>query len=1137
VPPTREFYLGQNPARFPTGAIEGRQIKLDGDDAYEIRNYDRMPPFLMSIVSPGDHWMFISSTGALTAGRANPDRALFPYYTEDKIHDSAEVTGSKTILIVERLGRHYLWEPFSGCARGIYRIQRNLRKNFRGNKIIFEEANADLGLTFRYGWFNSERFGFIRKSRLVSTARSRVKVKILDGIQNLLPSGVGSQLQLDKSVLVDAYKKNELLPETGLGLFTLASIPIDRPEPAEALRATSVWSAGINARARLLSTTQLDDFREGRQIHNETDIRAQRGAYFVCAEITLGLGKTASWRIVADVHQGPSEIAATNKLLRQPARVERLVDDDIRRGDDELRRIVAQADGLQKTARPLSDARHFNNVLFNIMRGGVFLNGYNVDRADLAKFIHNADKEDVSSKANLDRLSREYLPLTFSRRHGDPSRPWNRFSISARAANYEGNWRDIFQNWEALATSFPGFTPGMICKFVNASTMDGYNPYRVSRDGFDWETVDPHDPWSHIGYWGDHQLIYLLKLLEILQRHEPATLADFLTREIFAYANVPYRIAPYDQLPVNPKETVHFRPDLDELTRKRVQQHGADGKLVWDRNGKVLLVNLTEKILVSVLAKLSNFVPEAGIWLNTQRPEWNDANNALVGNGASVVTLHHLRRYLAFCAEIFRPLPTTAIKISSEVRRLMEEITATLERHRRLLTAPLTDRQRRLILDHLGRAGSRYRERVYQNGLSEGGAILPAELQTFFSAALAWIDHSIRANRRPDALYHSYNLISLDRPGVVAIRRLYEMLEGQAAALTSGCLAPEESLSVLRALRKSAMYQKIQRSYLLYPDRQLPRFTEKNNIAARDIGRSQLLRKLVADGSTTLIERDTAGHFHFNADFKNARDVEKALGNLAESGYSRLVKRDSPLVLEIFERLFDHQSFTGRSGAFFGYEGLGCIYWHMVSKLLLAAQESHERASQTGAPRTLIDALALCYRDIRAGIGDRKTPSEYGAFPMDPYSHTPGSGGARQPGLTGQVKEDILCRFGELGVKVREGRIHFEPRLLEKNEFLPRPSEWHYFDLAGKERKIKLPPGSLAFTYCQTPIIYIQSARSRLAVHRKSGVAQHPGTTLDAQTSRAIFQRTGEIIRVTFYAPIPSSNDPAAGGKQRLSRT
>ena len=48
------------------------------------------------------------------------------------------------------------------------------------------------------------------------------------------------------------------------------------------------------------------------------------------------------------------------------------------------------------------------------------------------------------------------------------------------------------------------------------------------------------------------------------------------------------------------------------------------------------------------LAKISNFIPEGGIWMNTQRPEWNDANNALVGNGVSMVTLYYLRRFLNF---------------------------------------------------------------------------------------------------------------------------------------------------------------------------------------------------------------------------------------------------------------------------------------------------------------------------------------------------------------------------------------------------------------------------------------------------------------------------------------------------------
>ena len=98
----------------------------------------------------------------------------------------------------------------------------------------------------------------------------------------------------------------------------------------------------------------------------------------------------------------------------------------------------------------------------------------------------------------------------------------------------------------------------------------------------------------------------------------------------------------------NPKQTVDFDPAQNELTGRRVQSKGSDGKLIWNAAGQIRLVNLTEKMLVSLLAKISNFVPEAGIWLNTQRPEWNDANNALVGNGTSMVTLYYLRRLPGF---------------------------------------------------------------------------------------------------------------------------------------------------------------------------------------------------------------------------------------------------------------------------------------------------------------------------------------------------------------------------------------------------------------------------------------------------------------------------------------------------------
>ncbi|HKW27719.1 MAG TPA: hypothetical protein VJT54_00140 [Verrucomicrobiae bacterium] len=1149
-----KLHLGRNPLRPNLDPIRGEQVALEGEEYYRIANYDRMRPFFMTVVSDADHWMFVSSNGALSAGRRNADLALFPYYTDDKIRDMVEVTGSKTILIVRR-GPDQIWEPFSERGQGIYRTRRNLYKNFRGNKLIFEEINEDLSLTFRYGWFNSNRFGFIRRAWLTNSGPGAARIELLDGLQNLMPCGTGSQFNLEYSTLLDAYKRSELIAETGLGLFRLSAIPVDRPEPAEALRTTTLWSLGLRRRTTLLSPLQLDHFRQGLPLRNETDVRGERGAYFVQTTMNLRRGRTVDWLLAADVGQGPSEVAVLNRLLRTPAHLGKLVQADVDQGTRELERIVSAADGLQKTARPLSNARHYSNTLFNVMRGGIFNDGYKLDPDDLLAFVTQADKKVAARHApffrrlpkpsrydetvttavatgdpQLERLCREYLPLTFSRRHGDPTRPWNRFSIATRDTegtrilNYEGNWRDIFQNWEALAVSFPGFVSGMICRFLNASTADGYNPYRITRNGIDWEVVDPHDPWSYIGYWGDHQIIYLLKLLEILNRHDATTLQGFLTRDVFTCANVPYRIKPYDALLANPKDTVVFDSRMEALVQQRVRAVGTDGKLVWDKRGQVRLVNLTEKLLVPVLAKLSNFIPEAGIWLNTQRPEWNDANNALVGNGASMVTLYHLRRHLTFCRDLFQGQADGRFRLSAPVAGFLGALNRILEQHRPLLAGKLTDRQRQRVLDDLGRAGSNYRQRIYQHGLSDQKiSIAGQKLIQFLDLALDWISHSIRSNRRPDGLFHAYNLVRFENRTGLPIRRLYEMLEGQVAVLSSGHLAAGESLAILTALRHSPMYRADQHSYLLYPNRQLPTFVEKNNVPTKEINRSTLLRKLLADGNRQLIERDPTGRVHFNGTVTNARDIRCILNQLAVGGYTRLVKRDAAMVLDLFERLFDHESFTGRSGTFFGYEGLGSIYWHMVSKLRLAVQETYFRALQAGASPRLLKQLAEHYYDICAGIGDYKTPEVYGAFPMDPYSHTPAQGGARQPGLTGQVKEDILCRFGELGVSIREGCIRFEPQLLRREEFLSSPARFSYFDVAGSARKLRLKTGALAFTYCQVPVIYQLAPKPCLTIEFADGGKQRQEALwLDRKNSRALFERADIIksIAVGDHLPI-----------------
>ena len=270
------------------------QVHIDNEAYFKISDSNEMRPFFMSIISDSNHWMFISSNGGLTAGRKNSEYALFPYYTDDKITESAEITGSKSIFQVTANGKTQLWEPFSQRFDGLYSIKRNLYKNSYGNKVIFEEINNDLGLTYRYQWNSSDRFGFVKTATLINTSNTTQNINLLDGIQNILPYGVGSDLQNACSNLVDAYKRNELDAETGMGIFALSAIIVDKAEPSEALKANVVWSVGLENPKYLLSSLQLKNFRNGNNITQEEDVKAEKGAYFICSTISLNPSETKS---------------------------------------------------------------------------------------------------------------------------------------------------------------------------------------------------------------------------------------------------------------------------------------------------------------------------------------------------------------------------------------------------------------------------------------------------------------------------------------------------------------------------------------------------------------------------------------------------------------------------------------------------------------------------------------------------------------------------------------------------------------------------------------------------------------------------------------------------------------------------
>jgi hypothetical protein len=288
------------------------------------------------------------------------------------------------------------------------------------------------------------------------------------------------------------------------------------------------------------------------------------------------------------------------------------------------------------------------------------------------------------------------------------------------------------------------------------------------------------------------------------------------------------------------------------------------------------------------MAKISNFIPAGGIWMNTQRPEWNDANNALVGNGVSVVTLCYLRRFLKFLDTFLNEAKVESVLISAELLAFVRGVHQSLTSHKKLLTSSITNRDRKNLMDGLGVAASNYRNKIYSQSFTNKKEKLHLkELTQLIHLTLDFIDHSLHANKRADGLFHSYNILSLQHNTEVSISHLSEMLEGQVAILSSGYLSPTDALQVLDSLRKSKLYREDQHSYLLYPNKQLPGFLSKNSIPSSAVSQSTLLSALIKDNNKLLLEQDVNGGFHFNGGLKNSTDLETVLDTLAKNGYTQ----------------------------------------------------------------------------------------------------------------------------------------------------------------------------------------------------------------------------------------------------------
>ena len=1119
---------------------------------YKIKDFDKLDPFLIAINSPYDHWMYISSTGCLTAGRQKPEYSIFPYVTDDILHRNNHFTGPVTIIKVKSEKKNVIWYPFSNRYREFDK-QRNLYKNSLGNVFLIEEVNHTLKLTFHYSWHSSKEYGFIRKAYLINDSDNDIDVELIDGFRNLMPSGVELRTQQEMSNLANAYKVSEFDEKLNCSFHYLNALLMDKPQPGENLYANIAWSHSTSSNKVSVNEKVIEKFLNGTPFKEEHKLMGKPGSYLINFSDNISPGEKIYWYTVVDVKKSQVDIEDLTYRISTLKNLGDSLDNSIVESYFNFEHVIGTGDGFQCTNYNINDLHHTANVTYNVLRGGTFKYNYNIEKGHIKSFLIRrnnkiyemckndidtlpsdfdinyligfADKKNVPS---LSRLCREYLPLYLGRRHGDPSRPWNHFNIKTNDTGgssilyYEGNWRDIFQNWEALGISYPNAWESMVSIFLNATTLDGYNPYRITSHGIDWEIIDKDDSWSNIGYWNDHQIIYLLKLLEHFYSFNQTKVINLFNKRIFSHANVPYKIKSFNDIRRNPKDTIDFDYKLNTSIVSLDEIIGSDGRLILNDKKEVYHSSMCEKMLILSLAKICNHVPGAGIWLITQRPEWNDANNALVGNGASMVTVYYLRRFLAFFLNLIDRNNNSEILFSLEVWNWFEATSKVIQKLDLARSNHFKDGGRMDYVSQLGKIYEEYRTSTYGvgfSGLCKGNL---KEVKVFLQIIISDIDKTIQSNQQKSGLFETYNTINIDVDNnKIDVEAMELMLEGQVAGLSLGLSDATEVITIVEEMLKSPLYREDMKSFILYPTKNTIPFLERNIISSDLIKKSKLLMILLRDCNNSIIEKDVSKNNRFNPNIRNRFDLENILELLqSEEQYQELVNKEKNLLIDIFEETFNHRNFTGRSGTMFSYEGIGSIYWHMVSKLLLAIQENFFKCRQDkDTSSKKLAKLGQLYYKVKDGLSSSKSPEEYGAFPFDPYSHSPSHSGAQQPGMTGQVKEEIITRFGELGYFVKDGCISFDNSLLKENEFLIQDKDFMFYNVLHNRIILRVKRGQLAFTICQVPVVYtlVDGKEKIEIIFNEKSKRIHSGKILDLDISKSIFDRTNEIKQIQLY--------------------
>ncbi len=682
---------------------KSERYHLNTDGSFVINDYNHSQAF--SNFFPGvagmwgiPMWVFYVNRGQgiSSFGIESKDRAILEFQPANKAYRMTSNQGFRTFVKIGQGGKEKFYEPFQNTIGVSSKIQR--RMIVTSHDLTIEDVNPALGLKFTVNYFTmpDEPFAaLVRRVKVENISAKAQSIQMVDGLPVILPYGMKDWLSKNMSRTVEAWVKVSNLKKRA-PYYQLNVEVADTPQVTHINEGNFYFAFDASSQGKTNLLAPIID--PACVFGQSTD--------FLVPENFLAEGKFAVSDEQYSSNRTPSAFSYAQFNLKPRGSKEIISLVGFAHDISQLNRIVARAGKKsfidQKAERNRGLIEGIKQMCFTRSASGAF------DHYCGQTFLDNVLRGGLP--VSLQTASGPVAFNVYSRKHGDPERDYNFFTLAPTYLSQgNGNFRDVNQNRRNDVWFNADVKDTAVVNFFSLQQADGYNPlvvrglmFSVHDTGAVEELVNrnieganrdklkelllkgfmPGDIFKALyqhelklkstpvqfmnevlgicqkqeladhgeGFWSDHWT-YNIDLLESYLSVYPENLRDILIdKKAFSFFFNNHYVLPRDHRYVHTKYGVRqYHSVVEREGETHAKQKGFKLR-TKNGQGEVYSTTLVVKILCLIANKAATLDPSGiGIEMEAEKPNWYDALNGLPGLlGSSISETFELKRYSLF---------------------------------------------------------------------------------------------------------------------------------------------------------------------------------------------------------------------------------------------------------------------------------------------------------------------------------------------------------------------------------------------------------------------------------------------------------------------------------------------------------